>query len=281
MRFLVAAFLILSGIGWAQEGPSVTEVKECENGTFGDLNLSDNGSSITASARFWKQKDCDSKVATLAVRPGACTVVSWAAQAPADPEDTPSTVAPQLQSLDAGKAVTIVGPRGTVPLARTVNQGLTAYDFSLEAGGFLTAGKYKISFGEGRDFKAFEAEIDYEPLAVTSPARGVSLRGNQPPEVSWTGGNREAPTTVVWSLQGNDGRQGYDVTCQLADGQAGRFSVPSEIWSQVPASVRTASVGTVYVYATAPNKTIPVPELELGLRVTFFQFGASIVRLVP
>lgn len=76
------------------------------------------------------------------------------------------------------------------------------------------------------------------------------------------------------------GRDPYLVLCRLANGKAGTFTVPQNVWTQLPDAIRTAGAGTLSV-SSGLTATLPVPELDHGLRVAFPQSTFIQIRMNP
>lgn len=155
---------------------------------------------------------------------GAC-LVNRAAAAPS------LTFAP----LDAGPSINVSGP-GTFQTA--VRTGLLYV--ARPPGPFLSAGRYAFTSSGGPAVSAFSGSLDVaQELLVTNPEDFKLIVRGAGVTARWTGGDPALPVQITGSSipVNADGTQGAAVTflC-LANAADGRFTVPGNILSQLPAS---------------------------------------------
>ncbi|MEZ5355624.1 MAG: hypothetical protein R2762_23560 [Bryobacteraceae bacterium] len=266
-------------------GPGVDEgyliqTFECENGSFGDLSLSDSLNTVFANLSFSSVSDCGSKVQTPVLPAGSCIVTGPPAPGTTpvvlERVEIPSPTTPVVRSLDSGPAVTIRGPGVELKLVRGILGPATFYSLDRAARPVQTLppGRYTVTLEGGRDIGRAEDSFDYEPVRITAPAQGATISAQQPPTIRWSGGSGLTQGVSLTLSLGSS----YGIACSLADGRAGAFSIPESTWSQLPASARTGQ-GFAQVFSSI-TATIPMSELDRGLRVRIpagpvnsFRFG--------
>lgn len=190
------------------------------------------------------------------------------------PVPPPSTLT--ITYLDAGPTLTLTGPGGTKQLIRTAGP---AYSSSpvLPTTPFFTSGAYTIAGPGGRDVGAFSSTLIYSPIRVTSPTPGT-VNMSQPPTIAWSGGEYARDMMVV-SVTLVDATYVSSVSCTIAGGRAGTFTIPSWVWSQIP----TFTSGLAYISASGGSyldqQVVKVAGLDNGLGlniVTSHQIQATI-----
>ncbi len=267
----------------AQAPPGhVLETTDCLNGSSGGLLFIESPSSqlpglsatpgfVSFGGSFGRVADCNSKTSFSILPSGACSVYSGLSLPQAVVVSTPSPTTPVMSFLDLGPEIRLGGPNGEIKATRSISGPGTSYGYSSRApaGGFLTAGKYTLSFDGGRDVAAFHTEFDYVPLVLTRPAAGAVLNFQASPTLAWSGGNLAGTLYASVSLQSQDFRQFATIACRIPDDHSREFAIPSEFWNQLPTSLRLGG-GTASISIGAPTATIvfSVPELDKGLHLT-------------
>lgn len=173
-----------------------------------------------------------------------------------------------LVPLDAGPSITVSGPGTFQTAART---GL-AY-VSRPPGLFLNAGRYTFNSSGGPAVSAFNGTLDVaQELIVTNPDDFKLIVRGTGVTVRWTGGDPALPVQIAGSSipVNADGTQGAAVTFQCqANAADGRFTVPANILSQLPASGSFSGAGlslllrgSFTVTASGKSSRLTAPGLD-------------------
>lgn len=289
---LLVASLALSA---QTENPGeVAETTECENGSAGDLIITDNASFLFATAGMQRVADCGSKLTATVIRLNQCVVrprVGSGASVAPPVSTSPSLTTPVLSFLDAGPTITIKGPTREIKLTRTVTGPITQYSYLEQrtptpagppAADFAVAGDFTVSTETGRDVPAIQGTFRFQPLRLTRPVQGGSVPVAAPPAVEWTGGEQQTtPVDLRVSASTLDGRTGVDILCRLENPQAGSFTLPAAAWEQVPAAVKASGFATFSLIQSGVYQTLEVPTLDKGLRVALQTITSASARLIP
>lgn len=293
--FLLLASALLLPAQTGENPNEITETIECENGSSGDIIISDNFSFLFATASFQRVSDCGSKSTVTSVRLNQCVLrprLGSGASAAPPVTTTPSPTLPLLASLDAGPALTLKGPTREIRLARTVAGPLTQYNFleqrpfnagsPLPPADFAVAGDFTISAEAGRDLPAFSSTFSFQPLRLTRPTQGGNVSVATGPAVEWTGGDRQAPPVELRvSASTLDNRTGVDIICRIANPADGTFTIPAATWEQIPAAVKANGFATFSLLQSGVHRTLDTTGLEKGLRVSLQTITSASARLVP
>jgi uncharacterized protein (TIGR03437 family) len=139
-------------------------------------------------------------------------------------------------TLDAGSALTSVGPTGTALANKSVALGFISYaDAGNLSANYVGAGNYSITGPGGANVGAFSATLPVgNPLVWTNTDAAKTVTRSSGLTVTWTGG--DSGTTVSISGASVDlSGSGKVFTC-LANRSAGQFTIPANILTQLPAS---------------------------------------------
>jgi uncharacterized protein (TIGR03437 family) len=192
--------------------------------------------------------------------PGACTTYTGGLP-PLPPEIMPAAFHPQSDppGRDAGRRVTVSGPRGTLQLfpqpsraglyVETLGGGLPSRQTVRPL--FLEPGSYRISAPGGRDIGSFEMELPSSGALrwihpgrtdTVDRARGVTLR--------WRGADaRQQVVLVAANVDAYTGAAGICIC--LAPGQAGRWFLPPPFLANLPASQNVPGVPLGFIFMAA------------------------------
>jgi hypothetical protein len=290
---LLTASLALSA---QTENPGeAIEITECENGSAGDLIISDNASFLFATAGLQRVTDCGSKLTATVIRLNQCVVrprVGSGASVAPPTTTSPSPTTPVLSFLDAGPTITVKGPTREIKLTRTVTGPITQYSYLQQrtptpggpapAADFAVAGDFTVSTEAGRDLPAIQGSFSFQPLRLTRPVQGGSVPAADPPAVEWTGGEQQTtPVDLRVSASTLDGRTGVDILCRLENPKDGSFTLPAAAWELVPAAVKASGFATFSLIQSGVHQTLEVPTLDKGLRVVLQTITSASARLTP
>lgn len=274
----------------------VLETEECQNGAAGQIGIFEGFGTISVAGTFGRISDCGSRITYSTLPIGGCSARLLTTTATLRPsEASPSPTTPVISYLDAGPSIKVRGPEREVESLRLISGPLTTYQFSEQRSpsidellsgisnqSLVKPGKYSISAEGGRDIPAFQAEFDFEPMLITRPTRAAPVSASQPPTIEWSGGaSVKERMDLQIQLSANDPRRRYQVVCRLRDGTAGAFTIPDSTWSQVPAEFRTAGTMSVTLSVASAHVTIPVPNVDGGLRVVMQQTPAAVTQVIP
>jgi uncharacterized protein (TIGR03437 family) len=192
---------------------------------------------------------------------GYCVVYTFSgSSAPGDPY--------AATKLDAGPQLTLTGPTGSKPIART-----SAGSYSADLGtstaipgitlppgvtlpgsgpGFLDPGTYTVTGPGGADVGAFTARLTVpQPLSTNLDSINVVSRGAAL-NVTWTGGGSNEYVTVTGVSTRTNPTVGAAFTC-TERASVGRLQVPAEVLLALPPSQTTAGTPTGFLsVGTAP-----------------------------
>jgi hypothetical protein len=219
---------------------------------------------------------------------GTCSVSSrvageaGAAPEPLQPsqEQPPITITP----LDAGPAITLSAPQGQRRLVRAGPVYMSDSAAPVTDPPLFTPGTYRVSGEGGRDVPAFNVPFEFAPIRIASPARGSLVNLNQPPTITWSGGQfardllgislilRDYIGSPIMSFDDLS----TQINCTLPGGSAGSFTIPEWIWAQVPSVHGNAASTLKYGYVNVSGGSLrqpfrlPVPSLDYGLNVHMY-----------
>jgi uncharacterized protein (TIGR03437 family) len=181
------------------------------------------------------------------------------------------------QLLDAGPALSLVGPLGQKNLPRTLEGN---YQVRLGEGPppstplphFLASGTYRVSNGNGgAGLGPLEAALNL-PLALTwtNEAEVNDVSRSENLTVTWSGGDPDSEFVLIAgaSLNHASKAQGSFVCSERV--AAGRFVVPATVLSSLPASSTWTGTGVpsclgVVTRPTLDRAKFTAPGLDLGL----------------
>lgn len=143
------------------------------------------------------------------------------------------------QFLDAGSALTSVGPRGTAVANKQVQQAggqtMISYDAGTLAVNYVGAGSYSITGPGGANVGPFSATLTIgNPLVWTNTDDAKTVTRSSPLTVRWTGGDSGSIVTITGTSVTTSGSGGAFIC--LANRSAGQFTIPASIMTQLPAS---------------------------------------------
>ncbi|MEO7146177.1 MAG: hypothetical protein ABI165_22000 [Bryobacteraceae bacterium] len=173
----------------------------------------------------------------------------------------PTALPQPVNRLDGGAALSVTGPKGTKPIART-NTG--EYHNTTLGGGvaavlnpaatFLDPGAYTLTGPGGSDIGAFTSNLTIpQPLQLSNKSQFTNIPRTSDLTVTWTGGGPNDYVAVV----GQSTTQSPQVTATFACSEkasAGKLTIPAWVLSALPAS------GTI----SQSGFTVPGGFLELG-----------------
>lgn len=163
----------------------------------------------------------------------------------------PSLSFPGLRELDAGPRLTLAGPGGkTKDLPHQAPVGYFDLFF-----GLLQGGQWTFSAPGGADIAAFTAPVSIpDPVVWTNgdTLTAGAVSRNQPLTLTWKGGAADQPlsisvTSSVIDTADPSRSRGKAILCAARTGD-GKFTIPADLLSQLPASPSTnAQVGTASI----------------------------------
>ncbi|MEO5926732.1 MAG: hypothetical protein ABIR70_23160 [Bryobacteraceae bacterium] len=171
----------------------------------------------------------------------------------------PLTVA----ALDAGASIVSTGPGG----ARTATRSGVAYA-APNTGTFLSSGRYAISGAGGPGVGAFSGSFDASAeFTVTNPEDFKQINRDSGVTVRWVGGDATVPvlitgTSVPVTALGTLGTP-VNFACS-ANAADGRFTVPGNILTQLPATSSFAGAG----FTLPLRGAFTVTSAGKGVRIT-------------
>lgn len=170
-----------------------------------------------------------------------------------------------LGPLDAGPAVTVTGPAGSITLNQVTSATSTLYTQSTIPAGFIPAAGGTFTFDNGNggaDVRHFTTALNVPSnFTWTNSAQITTVNHAQGITVNWSGGaggayvliNGNVPTTIA----GAPGIVGFNCYAPLS---AGTFTVPSWITLSLP-----AGSGSLSVNLFAAPALFTAPGLDIGL----------------
>ena len=171
---------------------------------------------------------------SLGLSPGACVVIRGT--------DDPY---PFLTStlLDAGSSIVSSGPGGAQVATRTTQKTYSAQ----VPNNYVGAGRYTFTGTGGPDIGAFTGNLDIAAdFTLTNPDELKTVTRGSGATARWSGGDASQPVQISGTsvVLNSDGSLGATVSfvC-LANGADGRFTVPSNILTQIPASSTFGGAG--------------------------------------
>jgi uncharacterized protein (TIGR03437 family) len=159
---------------------------------------------------------------------GTCSVAQGAPTKPNNPFDSPGDPV-FAQFLNAGQALSLNGPPGTVQLPAP------NYSFNPD-GDAIMPGDYTVDNGSGTPAVGpFKAAITLPPpLTWTNMGAVAAVDRTQDLTVTWSGGNSDKEFVLIVGLSDNSQAvAGYLCTEKVS---AGQFTVPAWVLSSIPAS---------------------------------------------
>jgi hypothetical protein len=208
---------------------------------------------------------------------GTCTVSAGRATNPNNLFDTPGDPTP-YQGLNAGTALNLNGPSGTVQLPAP------AYSFSPD-GDPITPGDYSADNGAGSAaIGPFKAVLNLSPgLTWTNSGALASQDRTQDLTVTWSGGNPDKEFALIVGL--STGTQATVAFLCTEKVSAGRFTVPAWVLSTIPASGNFALGGQTLQAGLLGVGTASFPNAgrftATGLDFGVFTYEQATIRLVP
>ena len=202
---------------------------------------------------------------------GSCIVTFSSA----DASNLDSAVASTL--LDAGSAITLMGPNVSVAIKQTAigdyagvsASGSTSPFFPSQGMPFVEAGPFAAGNGAGgADVQGFTAKLtNPTPFTWSNQAQIASVDRTQGVNVTWTGGASDATVIIAGSSSGAGNLSG-NFTCS-APASAGAFQVPSAVTLSLPASTGTSTApgmgaGSLSVLASTSTR-FTAPGLDQGV----------------
>jgi uncharacterized protein (TIGR03437 family) len=223
---------------------------------------SGSGSSVgeDVSAMFFRRPGADALYGIgprdAGVMLGSCVVHGM--KAPAAVQWMPYTAAGAYAGVDAGASLVLTGPNGQTQIAP---QATGRYANPLGGAGgspYLAEGRYSVTNGTGSaDIGAFRAELTV-PAAVTwTNAGGLKeITRAQPLDILWSGGDASKEFVIISGAAMDVTNQALaSFTCAERAG-AGKFTVPAEVLSSLPAASSWTSGG--YPAGTLSLGTMPI-----------------------
>jgi uncharacterized protein (TIGR03437 family) len=142
--------------------------------------------------------------------------------------------------LDAGKELTITGPKGTQKLEHTDSNSASGPYVSMIGGTvpvdgaastplFLDPGSYTISGPGGKDVGAFSTTLTLAPALVwANQAQVTSIDRNTPLTITWSGGDPSQTVAILGGSSNQKSKQSGSFYC-FAPASAGSFVIPANI----------------------------------------------------
>ena len=291
--YLISAYVALAS-GQTLPGENY-ERFTCENGTYGSMALTETTGVISATASFVKVSDCDSLVRVEAIPTNSCVLRPPSAPVPEVRQiQTPSTIAPTIQYLDVGEAITVRGPGREIVMKRQLSGPFTTYTFQEVRTptiaellnptpnlGILAPGRLSISYPGGRDLGEFNGGLDFTPFRLTTPAQGATQSGSNPPSIEWSGLPSNIEKMPLFAtISSMDSRQAWTMNCNVGTSGRSQFQIPTTTWNEIPATVRESGSAA---FALVPQifVNLNAPGLDSGLLVSFPQIASTILMRRP
>jgi uncharacterized protein (TIGR03437 family) len=156
-------------------------------------------------------------------------------------------------NLDAGSAITVKGPNGSVSVPE--NQKLGQVNAK---GTLLTPGAYTVTGSGGADVGSFSSNFTIPALAtLTSPVNWATVTRSSGTTVTWTGGAGNV-VVEVYSPTDNTNTNGAVAVC-TAPASAGTLTIPPYVLLALPAS---ASAG--FIFSTQAEASFTATGLNFG-----------------
>lgn len=256
-----------------------------KNGVFrtGAINLDRSAASISfsgisaqsnsdsASGAFFKYTydNLISQAVRSSTSISACTVFTY--------QNSASTAVPGLpEILDAGPAITLVGPKGTKQLTK-VSGGFYSADLGGGISGipglppalplYLDPGTYTVDNGSGGSganaVGAFRATLKVTSfLKWENQASITTVNRTQPLPVTWSGGDPDGNVIIIGSSATASPVVGAGFIC-IEKTSAGQFTVPPSVLLAMPAT-GTEAIGVLAVSGTSGLTTFTATGLDAG-----------------
>ncbi len=191
----------------------------------------------------------------LGLQSGSCRTGAWS-------YDLGSVLSvPSPTYLDAGPSLQVDGPTGHLALTRST----TVYTNPSPA--HYLPGNYIVSGSGGKDAGPFSITARVPDAVNWTNADVSAIPRNADLTITWTGGKADGSFINISGLSFSDtlGLVGGSFTC-LADPTAGKFTVPSGILRQLPASNVGNFVGSLLLVDTLSTINVVtkgVPGLDI------------------
>ena len=149
------------------------------------------------------------------------------------------------KSLDAGTALTVTGPKGSVQIPHfDPNSGTGPYvnllggkvpvAGSISLAPFLEPGSYTITGPGGKDIVKFSASLNLAtPLNWTNQSQITSINRSAGVTVTWSGGDPNSTVLILGGSTDQQSKNSGGFSC-LAPISAGTFTVPSNVLMDLP-----------------------------------------------
>jgi uncharacterized protein (TIGR03437 family) len=207
-------------------------------------------------------------VLTLADYPpvGSCTISN-------NPNlDLSPTYAVFQSGIDAGPSLTVKGPKGSSPMAKTVVAGQPTDYFATLGPGYFAPGNYTVTGTGGADVGPLTAALTIPPLATwTNQAQLSTVTRANGLTITWSGGASQYLLISGGSYTSADLSTGAIFQC-LAPGDAGTFTVPANVLLALPAMPVSPNGGiSVQTYLSSASVTasgITVASIDFNNNVS-------------
>jgi len=238
-------------------------------------NIDINTDSASASFERIEARDFRSSAAANYTSIGSC-IVSFASS---DGSDYANATPPSL--LDAGSAINLKGPKGTITMKRNdggdyasiTASGSNSPFFPSQGTPFAEAGNFTADNGSGgADVQSFVTNLtNPQPFTWTNATAIPAVQRSQGVNVTWSGGASDA--TVIISGASVSDKTTASFTCS-ANASAGAFQVPAAVTLAMPASSGDGQ-GALFVLSSAYSR-FTAPGLDQG---AFVSSGGSFKNL--
>ena len=175
------------------------------------------------------------------------------------------TVAVITAPLDAGAAITVTGPGGSLSLSQTSTLPGLYFPPSTVPAGFIPAAGGAFTFDNGsggKDIQHFNATLNMPPILTwTNQAQVAAVTRSQGVNITWSGGGPGSYVVIDGNSSITIGVKVVSVTFTcLAPVSAGQFTVPVPVLLALP-----AGTGSLIVGNTGNFQFFTATGLDLGL----------------
>jgi hypothetical protein len=199
------------------------------------------------------------------------------------------------RELDAGKALSVTGPKGnTVPMPRMNAEENTGPYVGLLGGSipltgapslplFLDGGRYTVAGTGGKDVGAFQATIDIPPaLQWTNRDQITTIDRSQGLTLTWSGGDPNAQRVLIAGGSADQKSKAAGGFFCFVPAAPRSFTVPPSVLGNLPASVGDKledSIGAL-LFGTLPAGNYQ-KFTAAGLDAGYIFYGSMSLKTVP
>ena len=239
------------------------------NISFGGISAQSNTDSASGAFYKFTYDNLMSEAALSSTSIGACTVSTYQTAA--------ATAVPGLpETLDAGPAITLVGPKGTKQLTK-VTGGLYTADLGGGLSGvpglpaaqplYLDPGTYTVDNGSGGSganaVGAFRATLTVTPfLKWENQSSITTVNRTQPLRLTWSGGDPNGMVIIFGGSATAAPVVGASFFC-IEKAGAGQFTVPASVLLAMPVTGTDAG-GVLAVSGTSGLTAFTASGLDSG-----------------